>query len=465
MDILLTAFALLLPVLMGIAWLNVLVPAEVPARPALVMGTGCLLGLLLLPQLMRLLSGVGLGLDFATTVAAIGVLTVLPLIGHRWRRAGAGGAAVPSVRLSPAQSLLCALLLALIGLRLVGLGMEVSWRPLFPWDATMHWATKARVWFEHGDMVPFIGPGQWLEIGGEGAYTDRHFDYPVTIPLLQVWMNLATGQWNESLMNLPWILCMAGLGAAFYGQLRLSGLDVTIATVFSYFLLSLPLLNSHVALAGYADLFLGATYCCALMALHNWTVHRKAWLAVLTLAFAAFGPLVKNEGIIWSLTLLPAVLTSFIGRRQTAEILLLVILGGILMALVLPPDMVIAGHRLSSLTPEFNAEAIPWLITSILLHDSWHLLGYMMLILLPLGIVMPGAMLRSYLGLSTALGCAVAGFLYLFLFTGFSWGAVNFTATGRLELQLAPALLFLCALIFDDLCRRENILAPARQRP
>jgi len=44
--------------------------------------------------------------------------------------------------------------------------------------------------------------------------------------LLQVWMNLATGQWAESLMNLPWVLCLAALGGAFYSQLRVSGVGV-----------------------------------------------------------------------------------------------------------------------------------------------------------------------------------------------------------------------------------------------
>ena len=279
MDMLHTLFALLLPVFLGSAWLNLLVPADEPARPALVVGCGCLLGLLLLPQIMRLLSGLGLGLHFATTAAVVGVLALIPVFACRWRsKAHTMETTVTSPRLSRAEALLCAALLALIGLRLGGLAMEIIWRPLYSWDATMHWATKAKVWVEYGDIVTFVSQGQWLELGGEGVYTDRHFNYPVTIPLLQAWMNLATGQWNESLMNLPWLLCLAALGLAFYGQLRLSGVSTTTATVCTYFLLSLPLLNSHVALAGYADLFLGAAYGCALMSLHNWMQYRRRWL-------------------------------------------------------------------------------------------------------------------------------------------------------------------------------------------
>ncbi len=86
----------------------------------------------------------------------------------------------------------------------------------------MHWATKARVWFEYNRIVPFVTKDAWLEMGGAGVFTDRHPDYPVTVPLLQVWMNLALGHWDESLMNLPWLLCLIALGSAFYGQLRVT---------------------------------------------------------------------------------------------------------------------------------------------------------------------------------------------------------------------------------------------------
>ena len=311
----------------------------------------------------------------------------------------------------------------MIALRLGGLALEIIWRPLFPWDATMNWATKARVWFEHGDLVPFISQAEWLEKGTTDAYTDRHHNYPVTIPLLQVWMNLATGHWNESLMNLPWLLGLAGLGLAFYGQLRLSGVSTTLATVFTYFLMSFPLLNSHVALAGYADLFLGAAYCCALMALHNWMQSRQSWLAVLALLFAVLCPLVKNEGVIWALTLLPAASVAFVDRRVAAKLLLMVGLAGILLALVLPQDLVIAGQKLTYLKPQFTPEAIPALFASVWLHDSWHLFGYMLLFLLPLGIVMPDAMLRSYLGTKRGLGVAIGAFLFLFLFTEIQLGS------------------------------------------
>ncbi|MAT95077.1 MAG: hypothetical protein CME59_21110 [Halioglobus sp.] len=463
METLATLFALLLPVLLGGLWLNLLVPAATPARSALVWGYGCLTGLVLLPLLMRLLAHLGLGLDFAyTTATALALALVAALAGLARRGAARQAPQTPQWRtLTTAQRALCALLLGLIALRLLNLGLEIIWRPLYPWDATMHWATKARVWFEYGDMVPFVAHDQWLQRGGEGVFTDRHPDYPQTVSLLQVWMNLAGGHWNESLMNLPWLACFAGLGLAFFGQLRLAGAGLPTATAFSYLLLSLPLMNTHVALAGYADLFMGAVYGGSVMALHNWMRLRRNWLLALSLLLAAMCPLVKNEGVIWALTLVPAFTVAFLARRDAAKLVLLGALVVLLLALVLPESTVVAGHPLQRLTPTFNPQALPGLVKSIWLHDNWHLGGYLLLMLVPLGLVMPGAITRSYLGLTAALATAVGAFLFLFLFTGFGWGATNFAAVGRLEMHLAPGLLFLCALLFEDLRRRGRILAAA----
>ncbi len=260
MDALLTTLALALPVLLGGLWLRQFVPFNCAGRTALVWGNGALLGLLLIPQLMRALDALQIPLTFAATASLVGALIALALVTQLLR-----GLKAPSV---PAPVLYCSampaahkglfwFLLLLIVVRVTTLGLEIVWRPLFPWDATTHWATKARVWFEYNRIVPFVTKDAWWEIGGAGIFTDLHPHYPVAVPLLQVWMNLALGRWDESLMNLPWLLCLMALGSAFYGQLRALGLGPVLAIAFVYLLLSMPLLNTHVALAGYADIFSG----------------------------------------------------------------------------------------------------------------------------------------------------------------------------------------------------------------
>jgi hypothetical protein len=469
MDFLFTTLALALPVLLGGLWLNQLVPVDSAGRTALVWGNGTLLGLLLIPQMMRGLDALGIPLTFRATGSLVGGLIALALVVQllRGRRPRLAPAPVQYIATLPAShKALFIFLLLLAGLRVTTLGLEILWRPLFPWDATTHWATKARVWFEYNSLVPFVTKDVWLDMGGAGVFTDLHPDYPAAVPLLQVWMNLALGRWDDSLMNLPWLLCLIALGSAFYGQLRVWGTGPVVAMAFVYLLLSLPLLNIHVALAGYADLFLGAAYCGALMACHNWAATRQRWQAVLALFFAMSCTLIKDEGLVWSLTFVPALTFALMPRGEAARLCVLFSLVMVLLWLLLPPDLEIAGHHLDHLTPEFHADGLVGVVRSIWLHDNWHLLGYLLLAIIPLGLIMPGAITRTYLGISAALGTAVVAFLFLFLCTGFGVAASDFTGVGRLSIQLAPGLLYFSALLCNELLASDRLqVEPLTQKP
>ncbi len=455
MDMLLTILALLLPVLLGGMWLNLLVPPGACARPALVWGNGALIGLLLVPQFMWGLDAVGIPLSFLSTGLLTSALIAAAAAIHRYgtKRIRTGPLDAPFRTLPTAHRLLFLFLLCLVGLRCVTLGLEILWRPLFPWDATMHWATKARVWFEYRSIVPFVDNHTWLQTGGQGVFTDRHPDYPHTIPLLQVWMNLATGRWNESLMNLPWLLCFIALGAAFYSQLRNAGAAPVVAMAFTYLLLSMPLLNIHVALAGYADLFLGATYCAGLMAFHNWVSTRWRSQALLAAFFAFACLLIKDEGLPWALTFIPALLLAPHTRHKVAKLAVLVLLGLALLGVLMQTHPLFITQLLDSVT-EFHPDGLAGTIQAIWLHDNFHLLGYLLLAVIPLALTLPAAFTKTYASISAALLCAVVMFLFLFLFTVFGAGASNFTGVGRLCIQLAPGLLFLCAMLCNDLLTR-----------
>ena len=456
MDTLLTSLALIVPILLGGLWVNLIIPAQAPARSALVWGNGTLVGLLLIPQLLWGLDALGIPLSFVTTGLLACALVTAAIAIHLFRdksspatpmRADAADAIPPS------HQALFYLLLCLLAARCITLGLEILWRPLFPWDATMHWATKARVWFEFHQVVPFVDSEVWLQMGSEGVFTDRHPDYPHTVPLLQVWMNLATGQWNESLMNLPWLLCLIAIGTAFYAQLRVASASPLTAIGFTYLLLSMPLVNIHVALAGYADLFLGATYCAALMALHNWVTTGWRSQGLLAIFFAFGCLLIKDEGLPWALTFIPALLLVSRTRHKIAKLAVLVSLGLVFLVILIQTNSSVLAQLLGSVT-EFHPDGLTGIIKTVWLHDNFHLLGYLLLAIIPMGLTLPGAFTKTYLSISVALTCAVLMFLFLFLFTIFGAGASNFTGVGRLCIQLAPGLLFLSAMLCNDLLIR-----------
>jgi hypothetical protein len=384
----------------------------------------------------------------------VAALIVLLASARRWciaRGPDQPLAPAANLRLSAQQQVLLVLLVLLIVLRLITLGLELVWRPLFPWDATMHWATKARVWFDAQSLVPFVENGQWLEQGGAGVFTDHHPGYPVTTPLLQMWVSLSLGRWDESLINLPWLLCCLGLLAAFYGQARAAGSTVLTATVFTYMLLSMPLLGTHVALAGYADLFLGAVYCAAMMAFHSWSLTRGRGQAMVAIFFALCCPLIKNEGLFWLLTFIPGVIVVLLPVRRALTLLAAGVVVLALALLLVPQDLAVAGHSLADLNLRYRHGAPAAIATSLWIQDNWHLLGYLLVALPPLASVLRKSASVKLAAIAVTLLSAIVLFLFLFLFTKYSMGAVHFDAVGRISLHLIPAMTFFCLLLWNEL--------------
>ena len=83
-------------------------------------------------------------------------------------------------------------------------------------------------------------------------------------------MALAIGRLDDALVNPPWLAGFVALGLGVFGQLRRLGVGTSWATIAAWLVLSLPLLDTHVALAGYADFHMAAAYALAVLALAQW---------------------------------------------------------------------------------------------------------------------------------------------------------------------------------------------------
>jgi hypothetical protein len=423
-----------------------LIPAGGAGHRSILAGYSLLAGLVFIPLLMRLLSGVGIGLDFTNICLAAGALLLAALALPR-----AVAAAIPGARHEESttwQKVLIALCLAMIAARVITLGMEVSLRPIFAWDGKQHWAKQARVFFDAGAIVPYVSMQEWLAQGGRGVFTTVHPDYPITIPLLQVWANLAVGEWHHSLMNLPWLLCYVAIGCVAFGQLRAAGANTVTAIAASYMLLSMPFLNIQVALAGYADIFMAACYLAALAAFYNWSVDRQRWQGLLALGFALAGLLIKNEGFYWLLSFIPGLVLVMLPARTAA-----VTLGGLaLAALVLyglvPHDLAIAGHSIDSIQAGYHPESWQPILLSAWVQDNWHLLGYLFAIFLLAALCCARRQLAALVPVLATLFTALVMYLMLYLFTSHYVGAINYTSLNRVALQLTPALGFVAVLLY-----------------
>jgi hypothetical protein len=373
---------LLLPWLVGMAALVLLRgrrPLSAPGEIAWIAGAGYLVGAFVLTLWMRLLSTAGVG--FSALSIAAPLLAAIAIAGYlAWRRAGgelrealraAGRAAIAPPGLGRGELLAWRALLAWIGVRFLLLGAEVAWQPLYPWEAWTQWATKARVWFELGRIVPFVDADAWFAADG-AAYFDAAPGNPPTMPLLQVWAGIALGRWDDALMNGPWWQIAVALAFAIYGALPAQGLPPLAALVVVFFVSTLPLANAHVALAGYADLPLAAYYTCAVLASLRWIATRDLRDAALAVVLAWACTQIATAGVVWVATLIPGAIVVFLPARGLRIATAALAATVFLLAVLAQTTPTVLGHQLHlDFDPAWST-----LTDSYFLLGSWNLLWY-----------------------------------------------------------------------------------------
>jgi hypothetical protein len=326
-----------------------------------------------------------------------------------------------------------AVLLAWLVVRGALLLGEVLRQPLFPWDAWTQWATKARVWFALRHMVPFEQAAAWLASGG-GAYFDAAPHYPATVPLWQVWSSVAIGHYDDALMNLPWWFLGVALTLLLYGFFRESAASPLFALVATWMIVSMPIVETHVALAGYADLpmacFLTAAALAGFRAIRTGSIGD----AIVAVFFVAALPTIKNPGWIWIAVLLPGLLVARLPHTGPRLVVAGWIVGVALVFVFGRYDLTVFGYHL-----HFQLN-VPWhgLGEAYLSFANWHLLFW----------VLPAIVLATWpwvIGRELAPLTMVVGSGALFLMLGFSVTSAavwveDQSTVNRATLHLAPLI-------------------------
>jgi hypothetical protein len=467
-----TGLALLLPWIAATLWLSLLWPQPSPGRWPMVVGYGFVLGMLLASLLLYLLGVLGFGLQ---VLLPLGIIALLAIGAGLLLRRQSGVAAAAAASATPDtvplwQWLLFALVLLWIVVRLAGLALEVWWQPLFPWDAWTTWAVRSRVWTEEQALLPFIPPRAWLADPVAEAYTIDAWDYPSTVSLISAWPSLAYGEWRETAANLPWLGCAIALLLGLYGQSRNWGASPLVAVVFIWILISLPLLDTHIALAGYADLWMAALLGFAFMAFMHWARYRDWRQGLLTVVLVLCLLLIKREGLIWVGVFVPALLAVWV--RWSIWLLLGVaaialgfavwVTGGLTLSLPMLGELTISAMEMS--LPYFGRFEIghqgdyDMLGRHLLLRSNWHLLIYLLVVALVLaiwhGLTQPAPPWYRA-GLVWVLAALSAVYL-LFFWTGASAWVTAGTSINRILLQFAPAFVFWLMTVSLTLASRRR---------
>jgi hypothetical protein len=237
------------------------------------------------------------------------------------------------------------------------------------------------------------------------------------------------------------------------------------AIAFVYFLGSLPLLMAHVALAGYADVWIAGVFGFAVLAWMRWIERRERGQLAVAVICALLLPLLKLEGAVW--LLLFACVAAFAllpqrGRRYiVAAALALLVLGIAIGKFVLPlfglgwvgiGVQAIEVPVIGQLAVAWHGAAFDGILRGLFAQPNWHLLWW----LAPAIVLWRWRELRAHqsLRLLGLLLLAGMGFLsFLFLFTDAAHWAESYTAINRLVMHIVPATVTMLAL----LCRNVNL--------
>ena len=155
----------------------------------------------------------------------------------------------------------------------------------------------------------------WIAEGGASGYALYASTYPTALSIYAAAASSMAGGWNSAAASAPWTICLVALCLAAYGSLILANSKPRGAIIGAYVICSLPLLNIHASLAGYADLWMALFSGSGLALLLVWRlkqVEQALWLALLLLIA---GTQIKTEGWLWLLVGASFVLMTWISEK------------------------------------------------------------------------------------------------------------------------------------------------------
>jgi hypothetical protein len=256
------------------------------------------------------------------------------------------------------------------------------------------------------------------------------------------------GRWDDTLLNVPWWLAGIALSLAVFGALRAFGLPSLGALAGTWLVASLPLLDAHVALAGYADLFLTGFVTLAVLGLLRWRDSRSPDDAIVAGLSVAACLLVKSTGPIWVVAMIPAIVAALAPARGPR-------IAAIILAAMAALVLLLARTRLTVAGVPLHLDYAPsWTSfgASLFLFDNWHLLWYGGIAALALG--WRDALAQPIAPLTLMLAGGLMYVLAVAAFPGATSRLGDATTVNRTALVIAPLVCVWIVLTMRAWARR-----------
>lgn len=310
MDLLIGLTLNLAPALLGVTGLLLFIRGTQTYSKDLVfllIGTGPFFGYVSLALIMAVLLRLGLNpFPVLALVLQAGLAAVLFLLGtlinlfyNKNNTTKINPGSVPgNIRPSSFTKALTIASLALTGSFLIFLGHENWLRPAVAWDTTWYWAINA------SHQIESI-------LNGELVATSHSGHHPSTISLILVW----TGYWTSYLDNFnavffPWWLLFLGNTIAAIATAHIISKNGFLSCLTGLLVVVSPVTFAHVALAGYADLWMASSVVLAsfmLISAHQAECHNQTVKGISMFVLLATSSLaIKNSGLLYLLVALSA---------------------------------------------------------------------------------------------------------------------------------------------------------------
>jgi len=387
------------------------------------------------------------------------------------RNPGISTPSLPTSAIRIAKPLLV-IAIALMAVHLVFITVEIFTQPLYPWDAWLVWIYRAKAWYLSGGMTDLVSANEWVGANASNVYTMHAWKYPLFASVIPYWAALSLGHWSETLINVPVLFLSLAMGMALYGQCREQGLNIPVSLVACYIFFSIPIIGTHLALAGYADIWMAGFAGLGLVAVMQGIAPANGAASsglqtVLGLLMIAFSIWVKNEGAVWLLTAVAMIILATCRARVP---ILIVALAVVVISLahaigISHLDLpfvgklgVVDGRLVIPFIGSFGLEShdvfrVYW--DNFFRMGSWNLFWLAVAVSLIAGI-MYFKRSTGHRARRTALSLIlvfIAVQWFIFGFTDQGLWASKYTAVNRLPIHFVPALLFAVLMIINV---REN---------
>lgn len=362
-------------------------------------------------------------------------------------------------KVSKVRSLFAIIIACWIFLKLLFVIYEGTVWPVFGWDSLENLSSGAKLFF--------YGKGLMLDHGNEyffGRGYRTFLNYPLDIPLLQVWVSECLGEIHEIYMkywNVIYFISVVML--IFFAVKRESTLIISLLA--ALFLSSVPLLTYH-AIDAYADLPLGYHALAAAICFRRYMVNAEEQkdnnygFLVLTGAFAALCIWTKIEGLLFALAFSAALLLYLLLKRRQIKTFMKSILFYLLPLIIIGKTwyafLYLNGikGRGASFAPSLHFEVVPVILDQILFSANFNIVFVFFPVIILLGIRSIFVSDLKYLVIPLLM--IMSMYLFIYLATLHYHFVMDLTAVNRNMLTFIPMMYYISALIAAHLLRLEK---------